>query len=69
MSIGSKKITLALPQLALIGMTRGMLGIGIGLLLAERLDRRIARGMGIALAAVGVLTTIPIAVRLHAELE
>ena len=69
MNIASKKVTLALPELGLIAMTRGMLGVGIGLLLSEVLDRRTARSVGIALAAVGVLTTVPLLLRVREEIE
>ena len=68
MDIASKKVTLALPELGLITMTRAMLGIGIGLLLSEALDKRTARGVGIALAAVGVLTTVPLLLHVRDEL-
>lgn len=69
MNIASRKVTLPLPELGLIAMTRGVLGVGIGLLLAGALDRRAARSVGIALAAVGVLTTLPLALRVRDELE
>ena len=68
MDIASKKVTLAVPELGLIAMTRAMLGIGIGLLLSEALDKRTARGVGIALFAVGVLTTVPLVLRVRDEL-
>ena len=68
MDIGSKKVTLTVPELGLIAMTRAMLGIGIGLLLSEALDKRTARGVGIALAAVGVLTTVPLLLHVRDEL-
>ncbi len=69
MSITSKKITLTLPEIGLIAMTRGIFGVGIGLLLSGALDKRTARGVGIALAAVGVITTVPIALRMREEFE
>ena len=68
MDIGSKKVTLAVPELGLIAMTRAMVGVGIGLLLSEALDKRTARGVGIALVAVGVLTTVPLLLRVRDEL-
>ena len=68
MGIRSKKVTLAVPELGLIAMTRAMLGIGIGLLLSEALDKRTARGVGIALVAVGVLTTVPLLLSVRDEL-
>ena len=48
------------PEIGLIAGTRVALGIGIGLLLADRLDSDQRRGAGWALLAVGALTTIPI---------
>jgi putative Mn2+ efflux pump MntP len=68
MDIASKKVALAVPELGLIAMTRAMLGIGIGLLLSEALDKRTARGVGIALLAVGVLTTVPLVLRVREEM-
>jgi hypothetical protein len=52
---------LRLPELGLIAGTRGMLGAGIGLLLADKLDDRQRKGVGWTLVAVGALTTIPLA--------
>lgn len=52
---------LRLPELAAIAGTRGMLGAGIGLLLADQLDRRQRKGVGWTLMAIGALTTIPLA--------
>lgn len=67
MNIASKKVTLALPELGLIVMTRAMLGVGVGLLLSRALRKRTARGAGIALIAVGAITTIPLGMRLWDE--
>jgi hypothetical protein len=52
---------LLMPELALLAGTRGMLGAGVGLLLADKLSEDKRRGIGWALMAVGVLTTIPLA--------
>jgi hypothetical protein len=52
---------LRLPELALLAGTRGMLGAGIGLLLADKLSEDQRRGIGWALVAIGALTTIPLA--------
>jgi hypothetical protein len=64
-----KKATLTLPQLALLAGTRGALGAGIGLLLADRLDAPNRRAVGWTLVGVGVLTTIPLALEIfnHSE--
>ena len=53
------KVTL--PEIMLIAGTRVALGIGIGLLLSERLRRDQRKAAGLALALVGGLTTIPLA--------
>jgi hypothetical protein len=50
-----------MPELALIGATRGMLGLGIGLLLSDKL-RRHKRMIGTVLTAIGGLSTIPLAI-------
>ena len=55
-----RRTSLELPEVFLIALTRGALGAGIGLLLADKLSRDTRRGAGVALVAVGVLTTIPL---------
>src|SRR5438105_11308275 len=53
---------ISIPELGLVAGTRGALGAGIGLLLADRLSPEQRRAIGWALLAVGVLSTIPLAV-------
>jgi hypothetical protein len=53
--------TVPLPLVALIAVTRGMLGAGIGLLLAERLSPARRARVGRILMAVGAASTVPIA--------
>ena len=52
---------LLLPELALLAGTRGMLGAGVGLLLADKLSEDKRKGIGWTLMAIGALTTIPLA--------
>ena len=52
---------LRLPELGLIAGTRGMLGAGIGLLVADKLDAQQRKGVGWTLVTIGALTTIPLA--------
>ena len=52
---------LPLPELALVVGTRGLLGAGLGLLLADRVNTDQRRAVGWALVAIGVVTTIPAA--------
>ncbi len=53
-----RKIKLSLPEIGILAGTRGMLGAGAGLLLAERI-RKHRKGVGWTLLSIGVLTTIP----------
>jgi len=55
------EVSLTIPQIALIAGTRGLLGAGVGLLLAERLPSSQRKAVGWTLFLVGALTTIPIA--------
>lgn len=52
---------LRLPELGLVAGTRGMLGAGIGLLLADKLSDEQRKGVGWTLVAIGAVTTIPLA--------
>jgi hypothetical protein len=63
------KTVLSIPDLALIGMTRGLLGAGIGLLLADRLDETQRRPLGWGLVAIGMLSTVPLALQAFSGLE
>lgn len=56
-----RKSTLTIPEIALIGATRGALGAGIALILADKLDRKERRAVGWTLFLIGVATTIPLA--------
>ena len=55
-----KEKNLTIPEIAQIAGTRVILGAGIGLLLADKLNGGQRRGIGWALLAVGALSTIPI---------
>jgi hypothetical protein len=55
-----REIQIPIPEIALIAGTRGALGMGIGLLLADQMTREQRRAAGLALVAVGVLTTFPL---------
>ena len=64
-----KNIELELPELGLLAITRAALGAGVGLLVSSLLDEKQRRAAGIALVLVGVLTTIPFAVKVFGEDE
>jgi len=52
--------SLTIPEIMLIAGTRMALGVGVGLLISERLNKDQRKAAGWALLAVGVLTTFPI---------
>ena len=57
-----RRTELTLPELGLLVGTRGMLGAGLALLLAHKLSDDQRKGIGWTLAAIGVLSTIPLAI-------
>jgi hypothetical protein len=54
---------LNLSDIVLIAMTRGMLGAGIGLLVAGKLSTEQRVAVGRTLMAIGAVTTLPLAWR------
>jgi hypothetical protein len=57
----SKKITTSIPELLMFGVTRGMIGAGIGMLAARGLSRRTRKFIGLPLLITGAVSTIPFA--------
>jgi hypothetical protein len=55
-----KTTTLTVPEIALIALTRGMLGAGIALLNARKLSAEQQRAIGWTLAGAGIITTVPL---------
>ena len=58
---------LTLPELILIAGTRGILGAGIGLLLADRLPDQQRHSVGWTLLTIGALSTIPLIMDVQAH--
>jgi hypothetical protein len=56
-----KSVFLDLPTFGFIVGTRAALGVGIGLLLAERFPTHQRRAIGRTLIAIGAATTVPAA--------
>ena len=56
-----KERNLTIAEIMLIAGTRVALGVGIGLLLSRKLSKDQSKAAGLALALVGGLTTIPLA--------
>ena len=60
---------ISLPELGLVGGTRAVLGMGIGLLLAGRMSDEQRRAVGWSLFLVGALSTIPLAIEVLGKRE
>jgi hypothetical protein len=56
-----KNAELTLPEIGMIAGTRGMLGAGVGLLLADKLNDDQRRAIGWTLLIIGAISTIPLA--------
>jgi hypothetical protein len=54
------KLVLNLPTFGFAVATRAALGVGIGLLISEKMSAENRRRVGLALVAVGAATTIPV---------
>jgi hypothetical protein len=54
-----REIPLTFPEIGLINGTRFVIGTGLGLLLAEKMDRNTRKAVGISLLAAGILFSIP----------
>ena len=64
-----KTTTLSFPELFLVAGTRAMLGAGIALLSADHLNHEQRRTAGLVLTAVGLLTTIPLAIEVRGHTQ
>jgi len=59
-----KPIQVTFPEIALIASTRGMLGAGLALLLADSLNLDQRKAIGWTLFLIGVVSSIPIGIHL-----
>jgi uncharacterized membrane protein len=50
-----------MPELGLLAVTRGMLGAGVALLVADKLPRETRTAVGWTLFLVGAISTVPLA--------
>jgi hypothetical protein len=60
-----RQLTVTVPDVMLIAGTRVALGIGVGLLISRKLRADARRAAGLALLAVGVVTTLPLALKVR----
>jgi len=61
-----RTLELTPPKLIFMIGTRAALGVGVGLLLSTKLSEGIRKRVGLGLALVGAVTTIPAALMLRA---
>lgn len=59
-----RQVSLPLHEMAFIAATRGILGAGVGLLLADQLSPSARRAVGWTLFGLGAASTVPVAVSL-----
>jgi hypothetical protein len=64
MEVFMRERGLTIPEIILLGGTRVALGVGVGLLIAGKLNDDRRKGAGVALTIVGALTTIPILINI-----
>lgn len=62
-----KTYAVTIPEIAIVGATRGVAGAGIGLLVAGLLRPDTRRILGWTLLTLGALSTIPIAMALFGK--
>jgi hypothetical protein len=62
--IMEKELQVSKPQLGLIAVTRALIGVGAGLLLANQISPEKRKAIGWPLFVGGLATTIPIALHL-----
>jgi hypothetical protein len=58
--MAKRETTISLPELGLIAGTRGMIGAGLGLLLADRLNPDQRKAVGWTLFTIGAISSIPL---------
>jgi len=68
MNISEPK-SVTVPEIALIAVTRGAIGFGAGLLLAEKFKRQQRKVLGWTLFLSGLASTIPIALHVFGKKE
>jgi hypothetical protein len=64
-----REIPLTLPEIGMINSTRFIIGTGVGLLLAGKLDKDARKAVGLSLVVVGTLVSIPVAMAFLGKLR
>jgi hypothetical protein len=61
--------SLTIPEIVIIAATRGAIGFGAGLLLADKFQQAKRKTLGWSLFLTGLATTIPIAMHIFGKKE
>jgi hypothetical protein len=70
MNIATSKLKpMTIPELAIIAATRGAIGFGAGLLVADKFKQNKRKTLGWSLFLSGLASTIPIALRIFRKSE
>lgn len=64
-----KTAELAIPEVGLIALTRVILGVGVGLLIQDKLSSEQRTAIGWTCVVVGLLTTVPLAMHVFGDAE
>ena len=59
-----RDVNVSIPEMIFVALTRGMAGVGIGLLASDCVKPVARKPIGWTLFAIGALTTLPIAATL-----
>lgn len=55
-----REVPLTLAEIGMINGTRFIIGTGVGLLLADRMDHKTHKAVGLSLLLAGILFSIPV---------
>ncbi|MBS1724563.1 MAG: hypothetical protein JSS66_16600 [Armatimonadetes bacterium] len=64
-----RKASMSLPEIGAIALTRGLGGAGAALLMSDKVPEKRKKTIGIALLAVGALSTVPLLIDLFQKLR
>ncbi len=64
-----RAVDLTLPEIAIIAGSRAVLGVGIGILLADHLPQPDRKTLGWSLLLVGAIITVPIFFEVRGKLQ
>jgi hypothetical protein len=66
--LAMKYVKLPLPEVALVAVTRGMLGAGAALLFGNKISRRRRKAVGLTLFLTGAISTVPLILGIRKQL-